>query len=124
MTGWLIEIEKTISQIEIDQFARISGDVNSFHVDSTLAARGPFGKTIAHGVLLTAIIRGLISQNFPGSQVTQESARFHAPTFPLDAMLFRIALGQQADGRANVRFEIARKEDGAVTCSGSCEFSQ
>lgn len=124
MSGWPIEFEKTISQAEISQFARTSGDVNSFHVDPALAARGPFGKTIAHGVLLTAIVRGLIDQEFPGSRVTRETARFHAPTFPGDAMLFRIAPGRQSNGPARVRFEIARKADGTVTCSGTCEFNE
>jgi len=124
MTNWLMEVEKTISQAEIDRFARISGDVNSFHIDSTIAACGPFGKTVAHGVLLTTIIRGLIDQSFPGSRVTRESARFHAPTFPGEAMLFRIASGEQTEARTTARFEIAHKEDGTITCSGICEFSR
>src|SRR5450759_3689602 len=42
---------KEIGQDQINQFADSTGDHQWIHVDPEKAARGPFGKTIAHGFL-------------------------------------------------------------------------
>lgn len=41
----------TIDQERINLFARATGDFQWLHVDPQRAAKGPFGKTIAHGFL-------------------------------------------------------------------------
>ncbi|MCA1244195.1 MaoC family dehydratase [Stappia stellulata] len=41
----------TIDQDRINLFAQATGDFQWLHVDPQRAARGPFGKTIAHGFL-------------------------------------------------------------------------
>ncbi len=40
---------RTVSQADVDTFARLSGDDQWIHVDPDRAAEGPFGTTIAHG---------------------------------------------------------------------------
>ncbi len=42
---------KQVGQGQIDGFADATGDHQWIHVDPLKAARGPFGKTIAHGFL-------------------------------------------------------------------------
>jgi acyl dehydratase len=42
---------KTIDQNQINRFADATGDYQWIHVDREKAAKGPFGKTIAHGFL-------------------------------------------------------------------------
>ncbi|MBF0468811.1 MAG: MaoC family dehydratase [Desulfamplus sp.] len=51
MSDW-----KEITQKQIDQFAEATGDHQWIHVDAKRAARGPFGKTIAHGFLTLSCI--------------------------------------------------------------------
>ena len=46
----------TIDQPRIDMFAQATGDFNWVHVDAERAARGPFGKTIAHGFLTLSLL--------------------------------------------------------------------
>lgn len=41
----------TITQALIDEYARLSGDFNPLHVDPAMAAKTPFGGTIAHGCI-------------------------------------------------------------------------
>jgi len=54
-TAW-----RTVTQEEIDAFARITGDHQWIHVDVERAEReSPFGTTIAHGNLTLSIIDGL-----------------------------------------------------------------
>ncbi|GAA5169922.1 MaoC family dehydratase [Pseudonocardia eucalypti] len=46
----------TIDQERINRFADATGDHQWIHVDAERAARGPFGKTIAHGFLTVSLI--------------------------------------------------------------------
>ena len=50
---WGSELE--ITQSIIDEFADLTGDHQWIHVDTERAADGPFGTTIAHGLLTLAI---------------------------------------------------------------------
>lgn len=46
----------TVEQSRIDKFAEATGDLNWVHVDQERAAKGPFGKTIAHGFLTLSLL--------------------------------------------------------------------
>jgi acyl dehydratase len=46
----------TISQEQVDEFARATGDHQWIHVDPERAASGPFGGTIAHGYLTLSLV--------------------------------------------------------------------
>ena len=47
---------ETITQERIDRFADATGDHQWIHVDAERAARGPFGRTIAHGFLTLSML--------------------------------------------------------------------
>lgn len=46
----------TITQAQIDGFAEHTGDRQWIHVDPVKAAEGPFGGTIAHGLLTLSLV--------------------------------------------------------------------
>jgi acyl dehydratase len=46
---------QVITQDDIDKFAALTGDDQWIHVDRTRAASGPFGGTIAHGLLTLSL---------------------------------------------------------------------
>jgi acyl dehydratase len=50
----------TVSQERIDGFADVTEDHQWIHVDADRAASGPFGTTIAHGLLTLSLIPRLI----------------------------------------------------------------
>jgi acyl dehydratase len=52
----------TVDQKRIDEFADATGDHQWIHVDAERAAAGPFGTTIAHGMLTLSLYAGLIQQ--------------------------------------------------------------
>jgi acyl dehydratase len=56
-SGW-----HTVTQEQIDAFARATGDHQWIHVDPERAARGPFGATIAHGYLTLSLVPSLVWQ--------------------------------------------------------------
>jgi acyl dehydratase len=51
--------ERTITQGDVMDFAKLSGDFNPLHTNEEFARSGRFGKRIAHGVLTLAILTGL-----------------------------------------------------------------
>ena len=54
---------RTMTQADIVSFAGLTGDFNPLHVDAEFAARTPFGKNIAHGLLGLSWAAGLSSMN-------------------------------------------------------------
>src|SRR3979409_2631833 len=45
----------SVTQDDIDRFAALTGDHQWIHVDVERAAKGPFGGTIAHGLLTLSL---------------------------------------------------------------------
>ena len=54
----------TISQEDVNLFADATGDHQWIHVDPERAAKGPFGKTIAHGFMTLALLPRLQHQMY------------------------------------------------------------
>jgi acyl dehydratase len=46
---------QTVTQDQIDIFAKLTGDDQWIHVDTDRAAQGPYGGTIAHGLLTLSL---------------------------------------------------------------------
>ena len=53
---------RTVSEADIMQFAGLSGDWNSIHVDAEYARASIFGERVAHGLLGLSIASGLAMQ--------------------------------------------------------------
>ena len=54
-------ILRTVDQATIDAYARASGDFNPIHIDPEFARTGPFGRTIAHGLMTLAYVAELLT---------------------------------------------------------------
>ena len=52
-------VGRTVTEADVVLFAGLSGDYNPLHTDETFAAKTPFGRRIAHGMLSVAISTGL-----------------------------------------------------------------
>ncbi len=50
---------RTITEADLVNFAGLSGDFNPIHVDHEFARGTPFGRPIAHGLLVLSIASGL-----------------------------------------------------------------
>jgi len=54
---------RTITESDIVRFAGLSGDYNQIHTDVEFCKSTPFGRRIAHGLLVTSIASGLVAQS-------------------------------------------------------------
>ena len=78
-SGWL-----EVTQERIDAFAECTDDRQAIHVDPGFAAAGPFGTTVAHGLLtLSLIVRfwGEVAEPHDGTTLNYglNRVRFPAP---------------------------------------------
>ena len=57
-------LRKTITQEQLDAYARVSGDHNPLHLDAAFAANTQFGGIIAHGMLTLAFVSEMMTSAF------------------------------------------------------------
>jgi acyl dehydratase len=91
---------RTVTQADIDTFAELSGDHQWIHVDAERAAQGPFGGTIAHGLLTLALGPALANEIYRiegmkmGVNYGYDRIRFPAPV-PVNS---KVRLGAEIAG--------------------------
>lgn len=112
-------IERSFTQADFDRFAQLSGDANPIHTDPAFAAQTRFGRTVAHGVLLASILRGLIERLLPGGRLLEQSVMFPAPSFAGETMRFTVAITGEREDESELQLQVLRVADGTVTCRGS-----
>ena len=120
--GTQTSVVRSFNQVDFDRFALLSGDSNPIHTDPGFSAQTRFGRTIAHGMLLCGVLRGLINKVVPGGRLTEQSVVFPSPTYADEAMRFVVTVTSRSQGRADVQLdfemEVMRISDGAITCQG------
>ena len=95
-----------VDQAAISRFAEATGDRQWIHVDTERAARGPFGRTVAHGYYLLAAMPVLLDEIFrvdgTGAVINTgvDRLRFHRPV-PVDTRIR--AAARLADVRVSRR---------------------
>lgn len=107
---------KVFSQADFDNFARLSGDNNPIHTDPEFSANTRFGRTVAHGLLLCSVLRGLIDRLMPDQRLSEQSVMFPAPTYADEPMNFTVIMASNSTGE--LELEVKRLDDGVVTCQG------
>lgn len=95
----------TLGQERIDAFARATGDTQWLHLDAARAATGPYGTTVAHGLLLLALLPSLTTEVL---MVDGAAARIN---YGVDRVRFPHAV--PAGGRVRDHVTIERAEERA-----------
>lgn len=113
-------LERTFSQSDFDRFARLSGDDNPIHTDPEFSARTHFGRTVAHGLLLCSVLRGLVEELIPGAVLLEQSVMFPAPTYTDEPMHFSVQPMPSEDTAIQLSLEVRHVHSGDVTCRGHC----
>jgi 3-hydroxybutyryl-CoA dehydratase len=85
--------EKTVSEQDIVDFARVTGDEQPLHLDYAYAAKTRFKKRIAHGMLSAGFISAALGIKLaPQATVVylNQSLRFLRPVYPGDTITARL----------------------------------
>jgi len=115
--GFRVTYRRTFRQEDFDRFAAVSGDDNPIHVDPEYSARTRFGRPVAHGMLLYAVMSRVVAEAFPGTVQREVQMMFPAPTYAGDEMEFDAVVHSAAGEGATLGLRIVAP-DGEVTCSG------
>lgn len=118
-----VSIERTLTQDEFKRFAALSGDDNAIHVSRDFASRTRFGRTVAHGVFLLSILRGLADQLLPGARQISQQAMFPAPTYAGDQMIFTASISGRSEHGVEVTMSVVRRADETITCEALGVFA-
>jgi len=113
-----IVLERTLTQDDFDRFAKLSGDDNPIHVNPGFSATTRFGRTVAHGVLLNSILRGLLDQLVPGGRQISQNLKFPAPTYADELMRFSAAIESEDGQTVTATMSSVRAQDDVITCEG------
>lgn len=116
--------QRTFTQSDFDRFAALSGDDNPIHVDPLFSRRTKFGRTVAHGMLLYAVISSYVSKYFIDSYQVAQDLIFPSPTYAGEQLniLLRVADADPVQGTKTIESQIARA-DGTLTCQGSTRIA-
>lgn len=82
--GQKVIFSKFISQKDINNFAKLSGDNNPVHLDKKYAENTIFKTRVVHGFLTASLISAAIGTKLPGpgSIYLKQNLKFLAPVFP------------------------------------------
>jgi 3-hydroxybutyryl-CoA dehydratase len=97
----VLPVVRTLTQERIHAYADASDDHNPIHVDPDFARATPFGGTIAHGMLVLALIGEMMRAAYGDawSASGRLKVRFKAPTRPGDTVTASATLTKEsADG--------------------------
>jgi len=87
----LPEIQKHVTQEDVNLYAKASRDFNPIHIDEEFARKTPAGGTIAHGMLILAYVSQMMTGAFGKSWLNggRFNVRFKAPARPGDLISVR-----------------------------------
>ena len=120
---------RTITETDVVMFASMSGDYNELHTSETFGATTPFGKRLAHGLLILGISHGLMFRLalFDGTGLALlgvDDWKFQAPVFFGDTIHCEVTVQDKIPSKSKadrgvIRFAVSViKQDGTVVQQG------
>ena len=122
----LPDVERTVTQADIDRYASASGDRNPVHLDPEAAAASVFGTRVAHGMMVAAMISQSMTEAFGDAWIDSGrlKIRFKAPVKPGETVVSSgkvTSLQRDGDGtRADCKVAVSTREgEAAITGTAS-----
>jgi 3-oxoacyl-[acyl-carrier protein] reductase len=81
--GLASEFEREVTEDDVLDFARNSGDANPLHIDPEYASQTDFGRRIVHGAFQVGLASAMLGMRLPGRSVllSNINARFPSPLY-------------------------------------------
>lgn len=91
--GYTASITVQVTDKMIHQFAELSGDYNPIHLDEEYASKSRFGRRIAHGMIVGALISRALNDGIGrGGIYLGQSLKFVNPVFIDDVITITIKI--------------------------------
>jgi 3-hydroxybutyryl-CoA dehydratase len=121
--GMTYSIQKTVSERDIEDFARVSGDYNPLHMDEDYAKLTQFGGRVAHGALTASYISAILGNNLPGpgSIFTDLSLSFKRPVRIGDTVVSTAEVIEMTEKTNRVTLAFKCEVDGKTVVRGEAK---
>lgn len=118
--GFTTSIKVVVTDKMVRQFAELSGDFNPIHLDDEYAKKTRFGRRIAHGMIVGALIsRALVDGIGQGGVYLSQNMKFVNPVFIDEEITIQLTISSIRKGRGLATVETcAFKQNGDVVVKG------
>jgi len=116
------QISKTITETDINDFARVTGDFNPVHLDQTYAEKTTFKGRIAHGLLSVGLLASILGNILPGHGTIylSQEAKFLAPVRIGDTITARVEVVELIPEKNRVKFKTTcTNQNGEIVVDGT-----
>lgn len=114
-------LSRSVSPMDIQLFAAVSGDANPAHLDAGFAAHGPFGHVVIHGMWTAALVSAVLGTRLPGPGTIylDQQIRFQRPVAPGDTVTALVEVIELIKGKNQVRLATtATNQHGKTVLTG------
>jgi 3-hydroxybutyryl-CoA dehydratase len=118
--GMSVAIENTVSEQDVIDFARVSGDYNPLHMDEDYAKTTQFKGRIAHGALSASYISAILGNDLPGPGAVfmELNLKFVRPVRIGDTVTSTAEVIEMVERGYRVRLAVKGEVDGKVAMKG------
>jgi acyl dehydratase len=112
-----------LTRVEVDAYARITGDYNPLHFDERFAAATRFGRLVVHGGLTAGILNALVAEDLPGpgSVFMNQNLKYLAPVFIGDTIIGEVEVLSVHESKPVTQLRATVTRDGGeVVLEGEC----
>ena len=116
------QISKTITETDINDFARVTGDFNPVHLDQAYAEKTIFKGRIAHGLLSVGLLSNILGNILPGHGTIylSQEVRFLAPVRIGDTITARVEVIELLPEKNRAKFRTTCiNQDGKEVVDGT-----
>lgn len=114
------EIKKIITEQDIIDFSKVSGDYNPVHLNEEFANESIFRKKVAHGFLIGSYISATIGKVLPGEGTIylSQSLYFKSPVFIDDEITISIEVTDMPASNRALLKTICVNREGVTVIAG------
>lgn len=115
------EFSRQITEQDVRDFARLSGDTNPLHVDSTYASTTQFKKCAAHGMLVASLFSQFVGVHLPGKYCLylSQDIIFRHPVFAGDTIKVRGRAVRKSESTRIIELALEAIVNGVVVADGT-----
>ena len=115
------QISKTITEADIELFARATGDFNPVHLDQAYAEKTMFKGRIAHGLLSVGLLSSILGNILPGHGTIylSQEVKFLAPVRIGDTITAGVEVIELISEKNRAKFRTTcMNQDGKLVVDG------
>jgi 3-hydroxybutyryl-CoA dehydratase len=115
------QISKTITEDDIELFAKATGDFNPVHLDQSYAEKTMFKERIAHGLLSVGFLSAILGNILPGHGTIylSQEFKFLAPVRIGDTITAKVEAIELIPEKNRAKFRtICMNQDGKIVVEG------